>query len=681
MANVKVVIDVSSNSVQIAGQETLTLTKQVKILKQELQLLEEAGKGNTAEFALLAKTYNDTQDKLSVVNVKSKELFGTMSALPGPIGAVAGQLDNTVGILKTFSSLKFSDIKAQITGLGDDFKGIITNLGTLTGVTGVYTATLNRFTGAAGVASTATKVLAASVATLYAALGVGVIMAVVYAFSKLESSEETVKKSIDATTDSIKKQNEAFELNKKVAANNSKAIIDQMTLQGFSEKEIREKVLRDARIQQVQANKELTDIRIKYNENETELLRLQGISEYSLDELNVARKKEIAKQNKGIFGKEIDERKLAVQAANINLLDLQVKYYEEDKQKTEDAIKKSKDQRDKDLADIKKNAIDATTSLLTDREQQRQKITDFYAGQIALAKQYGKDTYVLEEAQRNAQKELADKFAQEDKDKANKILEERLNANKAAYEFQRKQFEELANLDKQRADNVRLQNDVITQSWISLGNNIAGVLGSLANAFSNNETLQKIFAVTQVAVNTASSIGSISLSGRTQQADYNKAIAAGNSTIAIGIANAFIPGMQVLAAGQLASGKAAVAAGIAGKAASKINTGVQIGAAAAIGAAQIYAILSAKRNIPSASSEGGGDSGGTSTPAFSAPAIGAPQIGATSAQEGTIAGIAAGSMAANQSTGRPLRAYVVGNDITTEQQLDRRLRTMARLGG
>ena len=38
-------------------------------------------------------------------------------------------------------------------------------------------------------------------------------------------------------------------------------------------------------------------------------------------------------------------------------------------------------------------------------------------------------------------------------------------------------------------------------------------------------------------------------------------------------------------------------------------------------------------------------------------------------------------MAANQSTDRPLKAYVVGNDITTEQQLNRRLRTMTRLGG
>jgi hypothetical protein len=35
----------------------------------------------------------------------------------------------------------------------------------------------------------------------------------------------------------------------------------------------------------------------------------------------------------------------------------------------------------------------------------------------------------------------------------------------------------------------------------------------------------------------------------------------------------------------------------------------------------------------------------------------------------------------SNSKDRPLRAYVVGNDITTEQQFQRRVRAAARLGG
>ncbi len=84
---------------------------------------------------------------------------------------------------------------------------------------------------------------------------------------------------------------------------------------------------------------------------------------------------------------------------------------------------------------------------------------------------------------------------------------------------------------------------------------------------------------------------------------------------------------------------------------------------------------------------GGGGGGGTTSsstttaPAFSTPTIGAPQIGPTSAQTGTIAGIVAGSLQSNQSGIQPIRAYVIGNDITSEMQLQRRIKTAARLGG
>ena len=109
-----------------------------------------------------------------------------------------------------------------------------------------------------------------------------------------------------------------------------------------------------------------------------------------------------------------------------------------------------------------------------------------------------------------------------------------------------------------------------------------------------------------------------------------------------------------------------------------------IAAAAAIaaGLASVKKIVSTK--VPSAKGSGqaaGSSSGGASTPAFSQPAIAAPQIGATANQQGQLAGIVAGALDRNNSMGQPIRAYVVGNDVTTEQQLQRRIRTAARLGG
>lgn len=86
-----------------------------------------------------------------------------------------------------------------------------------------------------------------------------------------------------------------------------------------------------------------------------------------------------------------------------------------------------------------------------------------------------------------------------------------------------------------------------------------------------------------------------------------------------------------------------------------------------------------------AGATGGGGAGGgaqAATPSFTAPrGIGGPVISAGAAQQGTIAGIVAGSMAANESQSQPLRAYVVQSDLRTQGQLDRRIRTAARLGG
>lgn len=677
MANVKVVIDVDSGAVTFAGDKVLTLTQQVKLLKQELQKVPEG----TAEWTLLQQKFNETKDNLDRVNVKSKELFGTFSALPGPIGQVSSQLDNTVGVLKTFSSLKFSDIKTQFVELGKDLSAVASNIGRLTGITAAYTVVargLSTAFQAVGVSATTATVAARAFSAALIGTGIGIaVVAIGYLVEKLVSLAQGWNdntKELSALNDQLTEYNSLL-----VKSSGQRKSI-------FDTEQARLKAEGASDIELYNNKRKYLDREILAIEN---TIKNKGVfyrAELELLKGNQGSiKTATEKYNKEIAELETKKQDLQTQKQVDTYAEIG-KIREADEEKAKKAalkeaerIEKEKQQRLKDLAEIDKNAKEATNSLLTEREEARQKITDSYATQIALAKKYGEDTYVLEEAQRNAQTELADKYAKEDKDKEDKIIEERIRTNQAAFEYQQKQFEEIADLDKQRADNILLQNSIITQSWIDLGNNISSVLGSLANTFSGNETLQKIFAVTQVAINTASSIGSILLNGKQQQAEYNTAIAAGNKTIAIGAANAFIPGMQVLAAGQIASGTAAVTAAAAGKVASKTNTTIQAVAAGVIGAAQIAAILSAKGNASSASSSDSG--GGASTPAFSAPAIGAPQIGATSAQSGTIAGIAAGTMAANQSTDRPLKAYVVGNDITTEQQLNRRLRTMARLGG
>ena len=121
---IQLVFDINSNDVTIATDKTLTLTQQVRIFKQELQKLPEG----TREFEILRNKVNDTQDSLARVNTKSGEFFNTLSLIPGPIGDVSNQLDNSIGLLKTFSSFSFKDIKNQFVGLVKDLASIFDNI-------------------------------------------------------------------------------------------------------------------------------------------------------------------------------------------------------------------------------------------------------------------------------------------------------------------------------------------------------------------------------------------------------------------------------------------------------------------------------------------------------------------------------------------------------------------------
>ena len=127
MANKKIEIqfDLNNDDVKIASERTLTLAQQVRILKQELQKLPEGSK----EFDILKNKLNETKDNFERVNVKSRELFGTLSLIPGPIGEIAGKLNGAISLFKTFSGFSLKDITSQIKALGQDIKQVLINLG------------------------------------------------------------------------------------------------------------------------------------------------------------------------------------------------------------------------------------------------------------------------------------------------------------------------------------------------------------------------------------------------------------------------------------------------------------------------------------------------------------------------------------------------------------------------
>jgi hypothetical protein len=77
---------------------------------------------------------------------------------------------------------------------------------------------------------------------------------------------------------------------------------------------------------------------------------------------------------------------------------------------------------------------------------------------------------------------------------------------------------------------------------------------------------------------------------------------------------------------------------------------------------------------------GGGNGGGAGAPSISAPTIQAPEVNLfTATQQGTTAGIVAGSIRSNNSADRPIKVYVTSNDVTSTQELDRKALNLARL--
>lgn len=122
---IELIFDLDAKDVQFATDKTLTLVEQIRILKKEIQKTQEG----TKEFEILTNKLNETKDNFERVNVKSRELFGTLQLIPGPIGDIASKIDGAVSLLKTFSGFSLKDIQNQFKGFGNDIKEIVFNLG------------------------------------------------------------------------------------------------------------------------------------------------------------------------------------------------------------------------------------------------------------------------------------------------------------------------------------------------------------------------------------------------------------------------------------------------------------------------------------------------------------------------------------------------------------------------
>jgi len=184
----EVIIDVNSGSVQIAGGEMLSLNQQVRILQKEL------GKVDGKEFEILSSKLNETKDRAATVNARSRELFSTLSLLPGPVGLFAGKIDGAISLMKVFSGFKLADIRAQFVALGADIADIGKKIFAATGIQKVFQVTSAATAGvlrAVGIQATAASVGVRAFSTALVATGVGaLVVALGYLVTAFMNSEE-----------------------------------------------------------------------------------------------------------------------------------------------------------------------------------------------------------------------------------------------------------------------------------------------------------------------------------------------------------------------------------------------------------------------------------------------------------------------------------------------------------
>lgn len=199
MATKKIQIeyDINGKAIDVAIDKTLNLSQKVKELTKELRKAKEG----SDEFKLLSSKLGDTQDALAKTTAKSKDLFGSLSMLPGPIGMFFQELSGTIELLKIFSSFSMKDLSFQLGEVANDIGDIGSNL-------------LETNKVAAETIATASQVKSSSVS------------------SKATETEKSTTVATQAQTAAVVAQTSAVQTQTTaIAENNSTKILNNVTIQ------------------------------------------------------------------------------------------------------------------------------------------------------------------------------------------------------------------------------------------------------------------------------------------------------------------------------------------------------------------------------------------------------------------------------------------------------------------
>jgi len=356
----------------------------------------------------------------------------------------------------------------------------------------------------------------------------------------------------------------------------------------------------------------------------------KGISSLVFDpkETQAEGDKVVAEQRKALDKLKNDRAGLQL---SVNNIDNQANKEAADKRKVanDKAIQSEKDKADA-LERIRQGEIDTEAER---RAEELRQVQEQYKLLIAEAeKYYGKNSekvLSLKEAQRTKEKELADKFKEEDKVKEEEYWIAESEKAIARDEEAKKKREADA------AEEIAFQkakDDAIASSKQNLTNIISGLEETGLAKTKAGQGLSKAIALTQIGIDSAVAISKAST-----------------------LANA-----------------EGVAAQLAFPMAPGIGTAARIISYASTALSVVSNIARAKKLLSSGGSSSGGSSGGGG----SAPTGG----GAPAPQFNVVGNSGVNQIAQTLGAQQPVQAYVVASNVTTQQSLDRNIVANASLG-
>ena len=728
-------IDVDAPGLDETADKFVKLSTQIKETKRQLQAAQEAG--DNVKFNELKKELDGLEDKLDIVNIKQKEFHDALSDIPGPAGKVGQAMQ---GLEKAFKTLIANPIIAVIAGVAavflvmyealkktaegqkalsavsDAFGRIITPI--IKFISAVAVPVFTAFADAIDFVSSAfrdfngtykdfQKEIANDAAMRQAEENAKRIAAFLdeegFKYDEITKKKITAKQKYyekvqkingdefsNEATKNKKLNNAALELNKALEdadKERAKKVSDAQKVANDKSKAAADKAFND-KVARMGSEDKLDEARLDKMKAEALAGAKTEVDKFNNESLYATKKYELQRKNLLEYQREYknDTKEYMDYQAQITSLDAA-----RITQLTSDADKKKKLKEDEfkkqmEVDTLLDNLYIGTLKKEEDREQaafeskRRKEKIELTASKAFLEsseiekqnllKQFDEGTDILD-ADRKEKRKL--KALQEELEILN-IRKGAVQVGTPAYFDILRQIEENAFQQKKiKAEGNAKELEAIQAEHSANLNNI------------KKQEVEQYLQYAAQALSGVSNILNMASANMKAQQEIDIANAEGNEEKITEIKKKAFEENKKMQIAQAIIGtlQAAIQAYLSMAGIPGIGTALGIAAAAATLVFGYKNVELIKQTKYQDTSTKGGASAKAVTPAFNgsinvpAPVIGASQVN----QSGTLGQTIVGAVQAGNSSQRPIQAFVVGDQVTTQQQLDRRISVAAKMGG